>query len=747
MIISDLPPTTAEEAAQRAAAEAAQQRAVLEQLISDRIRDAVDARQQSGIEQIWLEDEDQYNGIDDVAVVPNQHPFRSERVQQQDSTGVRSRFYLNITKPKTDTAIARVSEMLLPHDDRPWEVAPTPIPELAQAIEQGDRTMLVLGDGTQAPAVDVARAAAAKADRAAEIAGTQIEDWLVECDAYGAMRKVIRDAGRLGSGVLKGPVPVLSRAKRWTVQDGVPVLVAAERVQPGSRRISPWDLFPDPSCGEYLHDGAFIAERDYVTARRLRELAKLPDYDQAALVEIIKDGPRKRSRFDDRDTREGPGQTSTLASETFEVWYYYGDIPPEQLIAGGFVVVGLNDAADPAVLAAQVDQALQLATVPVVATVINDRIVRVTLNPLETGAFPFDVFVWEPVDGQIWGRGVPRKMQVAQRGLNSAVRAMLENAGMSSGPQVVIDRSRVVPANGRYEITGRKLWYWQPGDEVKDVRFAFQSVQIQSAQGELQAIIDFFLRMADELSSLPLLLQGIVGSQAPETLGGQAMAVANATSPLRLIAKQFDDLLVAPHLKRYYDWLMQDPNVKPEAKGDLLCRARGSSVLVYRDIAAQFLPQLAPLVADPRYGIDPQRWVTEVLRGAKIQPSSVRYSEEEQKALQAKLAEQGQPVDPRVQAAQIRAQADAQAVQADAQIKQAEMQFRAQEHAADRELQRFVKQIELQIQTLELAGQREMSIEQIKAMLAGKALDLRTKRDLQQNELLFARTQGGGRGI
>jgi hypothetical protein len=336
---------------------------------------------------------------------------------------------------------------------------------------------------------------------------------------------------------------------------------------------------------------------------------------------------------------------------------------------------------------------------------------------------------------------------VAQRGLNAAVRAMMENAGMSAGPQVVLDRDAIEPANGKWEITGRKLWYWKASEEVKDVKDAFASVMIESAQAQLQSIIEFFMRMADELSNLPMLLQGVVGAQSPDTMGGQAMAVANATSPLRAIAKLFDDNLIGPHLRRYYDWAMQDPDVPANVKGDLMCRARGSSALIYRDVATQMLPQLLPIVKDPSFGLNPQKWLDMVLRGAHITPEAIKYSATERQAIQEQQDEQGAPPDPRIAAAQINAKAKADDREAANAMRAQELQQDATEGAADRESAEKIADIEFQIQAMEFAGNKEISLADLKVLLATKSMDIRAKREAQATEIAFASTKGEGRGI
>lgn len=720
-------------------------RAKLEQLLAMRLREAMSARETSGIEEIWIEDDDQFNGYDEL-----NHPrlIKEPSDRTNKKKGKRSTIYLNITKPKTKSAVSRVQEMLVPHDDRPWEIGPTPVPELARAAAGEDTRMIMLADGREETAERVAKATIAMAQRSSERMANQIEDWFVEGSVYEQMRRVIKDAGRLGTGVLKGPFPVERRDTKWSVQSGVSRLDIVKRIAPTSKRISVWDLFPDPSCGDDIHAGGYIYERDYLTARKLRELARLPGYDRQAIAEILQAGPMRKARYD-RHFREKDGETQGFDAQVFEVFYYYGDIPPEDLIACGYDIQGLLDAAEPDLREEQQELAMQLATVSVTVTVVNDRIVRVSQNPLETGEFPFDLFVWEPVEGQPWGRGVPRQMQPAQKILVSSSRAMLENAGMSAGPQVVTRKGVIEPWDGSYEITGRKGWDWVPSDEdqrIDDVRKVFGIFTIPSAQKELQAIIDFSLKMADELTNLPLLLQGMMGS-APDTVGGMEMLEANASSPLKDIAKQFDDGVIVRHLKRYYAWGMQDPNVPEDAKGDMQVKARGATALIMRERAGVFLTQAANLSKDPAYRISPPKLFAEYARSQKYDPTRIQYDDDEWRELQEQQAQQGAPVDPRIQAAQITAQAKQADREANLADRQQERAFKAREAELDRSADFVVKEIEREIQTMEFANNREVSLDQVKAMLSRAAMEIRNKREMFAAERQFAETEGGGRGL
>jgi len=720
-----------DERKQRAAAALEARKTVLASVISKRRTEAMNARQSSGIEQIWREDEDQYNGYDEVS-----RPSRAGELAalkghapgaHEGATRGRSKVFLNITQPKTDAAEARVCEMLLPSDDKPWGFDPTPVPELAQAIDGGDQELVTLTDGTQVPSGLAARVVMVKAQTMADEHEKWVEDQFVEGRVYAEFRKTIKDAARVGTGILKGPFPIVRTDKKWRTVNGVTTLEAKERIAPTSRCISYWDAFPDPACGENIHEGSYFLERDHLTARQLRRLAKDPEYLKAEIRLVLEEGPKKRAR-NDRNGRDYPGETQTNDSDVFEVWYYYGDVETKDLEA-----LGVDE------LPAGEDAPTHMAAI---VTMVNEKIVKAAINPLDTGDFPYDVLPWEPMPGQPWGRGVARKMAVPQRMLNASARAMLENAGLSSGPQIIMRKGLVQPADGRYEITGRKLWFFEGDDTTTDIRGAMAVFTIPSNQAELQNIINFALQMADETAAMPMLLQGEQAQGRPETLGGQTMRQNNASGLLRRIAKQADDSIFVPHLTRYYDWGMQNG---PEAiKGDLQVKAKGSSTLFQRDQSNQFLMQTGPMVENPKFKIDPELWFAEMCKANHFDPATIQYTEARWKEIEAQQQQTPPPQDPRLAAAAERTKQIEIETSARSQDRAADREVDLAENERERQHQLMIREIEREIQVMEFAGRKQISLESLKAMLTKSAAELNTKRDLftQEKNLKLVTGQG-----
>lgn len=737
---------------------------------------AIEGRQALGIEQAWMEDQDAYEGIDDAnRTTETGHGNRrwrkgastSDRPTVQKGDENRSTALLNITRPYTDAGTARLSDMILPMDDRPWMLKPTPVPELVKEMEnpqplpvpglvngppptglppdeepmgamqippappmggpagaaavpeQATPPGLLPPEEPQGPpqtTADLAKSEMDKATKAAEKAQTRIDDWLVETQWHSEARKQIDDSGRLGTGILKGPYPVRRKQTVWGKDEqGNPTLLINEEIKPASSVVSCWNCYPDPQCGENIHNGAFHWERDDITPKALRDLKGTPGAIDAQIDECLKEGALRPEV--ESSTRGGADRTPT--EETlYEIWYYHGNLEREDLEAAGC------DCADEK----------QDIVIPVVMTIVNDRVVRAALNPLDTGRFPYDYMVWQKRAGMPWGAGIPRQLRTPQRMVTAANRAMLENGGLSSGPQIVVMRDVVEPADGQWALTPRKFWWGKSGATVQDLRAAFLSINIDCKQAELLEIINFALKMAEEVTGMPALLQGQQGN-APDILGVVQILNNNASAVSRRLARTFDYQVIEPHITRYYEWLLLYGE-NEEEKGLFIVDAQASTVLVERDIQKQIFAQIVPMaVPGNPYKIDPAKFFEEFAKGNRIDPRRIQYTDEEWKRVQENMAKA--PPDPRVQVAEMNAQAKAEQ-------QQKEHDFKASEAAQDRKLEALLASVDGELSEMDIRGKKEISLEEVKAMLARVAITERNKAQMLATEAQLRRTTGAG---
>ena len=595
-------------------------------------REAIAGRSGSGIEVEWTEDEEHYQGIDDAnrSFQNANQLYRSRKAAilgsdaRQPQT-VRSVVFMNITRPYVDAASARVADMLLPTDDRSWEIKPTPLPRLSGM--QLNKLAGAMGMSDVVQVQQLLDETAAKAQAAAERMQRAIDDPLVESNWHGEVRHLIEDAARIGSGVIKGPFPVM-RTARVTHINPVTQLtefVKVDEIKPGSKRIDAWNFFPDPACGENIHNGSYTWEREFIGKRQIKEMLQDESYEQAELLAVLREGPSR--------TSEGTESVYRASDDEYVMWIFYGYCAREHLARMG---VGLEEGDED--------------RLPTMAVMINDRLVKVVLSPQENGDFPYDVLAWQRRPGLPWGMGISRQIRTVQRMLNGSVRAMMDNSGLSAAPQVVIGNG-VTPMDGRYTLSPGKVWRADANADVQDVRAAFSSFVVPSVQAELMNIITFALKMAEDTTGMPAMLQGIRGD-APNTLGGMQMQNNNATSVLRRLAKRFDDYMTRPHILRYFDWMMvysDDESIK----GDFEVDVRASSALVERDAQQQFLLQIVGLARDPAYEIDPAKLFAELCKGQRLDPKNFQLDEQQK----AQRAQQGQDLTALAKAKLLEAQA------------------------------------------------------------------------------------------
>lgn len=697
--------------------------------------EAIAGRKNSGIEEEWVLAEEAYQGIDDanrgsIAMGKPSSPYGGYVNGKPANKSTRSTVLLNITRPYVDAASSRVGDMLLPTDDRNWAIKPTPIAETAKSL------MSQLNGVPDDQAQAIIQQVNAQAKQSSDGAQSQIEDWLVQCQWHGEVRKLIEDCSRLGTGVIKGPVPAKKRTKVTTQIDGAMALVIKESIGPESKSISPWNFFPDPDCGESIHDGGYTWEVDTITARRIRDLRGLPGYIDIQIDKVLEQGPQSRST----DASQYK-QQKAKDSDVYEIWYYYGMAEREDLIAAGVEVPEEGDTSVPAIL-----------------TVINDIVVKGALNPLDSGEFPYDVMPWQRKSDQPWGTGIAVQINTPQRMLTAAVRNMMDNAGLSAGPQMVIRRNAITPADGQWTLSPRKIWWVNDNTDVSAVNQAFLAVNIPTLQNELHAIIQLAMKMAEDVTGLPMLMQGQAGAATPDTVGGMQMLNNNASSVLRRIARLFDDKVTEPHIRRYYDWLLEygeDDSIK----GDFQIDARGSSALVERDLQNQAILQMGAMVMNPAFGVDPEKWFTEALKAQRLDPKRFLMDEDKRAA----MAQQPQATAPQIQAAQIRAQADAQKTQItlQAEVQQLREELASKERIAGLQTQAAVKKMQLdtdrdaayidsqnrrdsamaqakmselllkrELAMLDYANKRELTLDQVKAKLASDAMKLQVQKEL-----------------
>lgn len=708
----------------------------LGQAIQKRIDDAIRAREASGIERRWRQDLLQYYGEDVNEVVSTNVAERAAEGQagpgKSGERSTRSRVVVNITRPKSNAAISRLTDMLLPVDDKNWGIKPTPNPELAAAVRATTTPALtesgqpVLDEsGQPVMAASAAKHVMAEAKKAAEAMERQIDDNHVECDYNGEQRKMLWFAIVLGTGVIKGPVAMTTVKNSWQKVNGRWAMQQVKKVSPGSKNVDPRNFYPDPSCDGDVRKARYVVEKELFNSKTLRQLMGQEGFIDDAIVECLNEKPKlgAGSGSNLAERRYIAGEYQTSDGEYYEVYHVHGEWTKGELEELGVDGCKCKDDKER-------EQAISGCVVQ-----CNGRPIKAYLNPLDSGAIPYDVFVYEKVAGQVFGVGIPYILRNPQRVVTAAWRMVLDNASLASGGQIVVNSKVIRPADNVWEVRGTKLWY--ANEEVGDIRQAFATFQFQTRMEELLKIIEWAGKFSEDESSMPALMEGNQGA-APDTVGGMTLLMNNANTVLRRLVKMYDDQITDPHVSRYYDWHMTY-NEDESIKGDYQIDARGSSVLLIRDIQKQSLIQIGNYVVAPQFAPFHKRggydWLRTMYEANHIQPDEVLEPDDQIDGILKRIAEQAnqQPQDPRIAVAQMKQEFDAFRLKAE--------QDEAQRQRAHDEK---MKTLDVQMKLAEHAAKRGISLEQAKKELAALTIKENAATARQERELNIKARMGTG---
>jgi hypothetical protein len=231
--------------------------------------------------------------------------------------------------------------------------------------------------------------------------------------------------------------------------------------------------------------------------------------------------------------------------------------------------------------------------------VIGSYVIKATLNYDPLGRKPYYKASYEEIPGSFWGNAPPDLIKDAQSVVNASMRALVNNVGIASGPQVMVNLDRL-PAGE--EITDLKPWkIWQvvsdpqgPGGSQQPVEF----YQPDSRAAELMGIIERFMNFADEWSGIPKYLTGDAPGGAGRTASGLSMLMSNAGKSLKQVVANIDNNVLRPLLERLHYWNMlysQDP----ELKGDVQVVARGANALIAKEAAQVRRTEFLTATANP----------------------------------------------------------------------------------------------------------------------------------------------------
>jgi hypothetical protein len=451
-------------------------------------------------------------------------------------------------------------------------------------------------DNKTMPQIEPAKLAAEKLQKL-------IHDQLEETEAIKILRHVFFEMCLLGTGILKGPFNEDKVSHKWDtdLDTGEDTYTANFKTVPKLEAVSCWDFYSDPNATN-MNDSEYVIQRHSFNRQQFADLMKRPFFNADAIRECLEMGPNYQTRgyessLYDRENVEN------LYKNRFEVLEYWGLLDKRIAKEIGF------------------DHDDELDVISVNAFICGNKVLRCTINPFTPTRLPYMVCPYETNPYQFFGIGIPENMEDSQAIMNGHARMAIDNLALSGNLVFDIDETLLVPGQDMKVFPGKifRRQSGQPGAAIHGVKFP-------STTTENMMMFDRFRQLADEATGIPSYSHGTTGVQSTtRTAAGMSMLMGAAALSIKTVIKNIDDYLLKPLGKTLFYWNMQFNDDKPQIKGDLDIKARGTSSLMQKEVRSQRLmtfmqtasnPALAPFV----------KWHTilkEVAKSLDIDPEQV----------------------------------------------------------------------------------------------------------------------------
>jgi hypothetical protein len=459
---------------------------------------------------------------------------------------------------------------------------------LKQAMLSGtqvsdDDLMQAMSDVKDEAHAAVQEEARKRADRMAD----KMEDQLMEGGFLQALDAFLYDVTTFPCAVIKGPVIRKRKELKWVQgKDGTYKPQIMDTLKEEWERVSPFDIYPSPAATT-VNDG-YLIEKHRLTREDLTALIGVDGYDEASIRMVLDEYGRGGLRewlVNDMARAEAEGKSTVHVMQNvdglIDALQFWGSVQGKMLIEWGLKEEEIPD---------------PTAEYHVEAWLIGHWVIKTVLNYDPLNRKPYYKASYEDVPGAWWGNAVADLIRDAQVVANAAARAIVNNMGIASGPQVTVNVERLAQGEDVSQLTPWRIWQ-VTNDIAGGSQPPLQFYQPDSRIGELVGVFEKFTALADEWSGLPKYVMGEAGT-AGRTASGLSMLMGNAGKAIKQVVANIDLGVLTPLLERLYDHNMQYSD-DPELKGDVQIIARGAESLIQKETAQLRRNEFLQATANP----------------------------------------------------------------------------------------------------------------------------------------------------
>ena len=496
----------------------------------------------------------------------------------------KSRVYVKYTRSKEVPCVSKLFGMYFPHNDRNWNIQPTPDPkitkeklaELTQPLFQQDPQT----GRTIPPTSDMIKKAITQfsietSNRMMEV----MDDQLVECGYKEITKQVIKSGIRYGNGIFKGPTSKKSINNVLLENEGEYTQGEEIEYYPYVEFVPIWNFYPDMSAIQ-LEDCDFVFELNSMTKHDLRQLANRDDFFGDVILKYISDNPsgNYKTRNWEIDIQNiGVKGQEQVGAKKYEVKEFNGYIDG----------IDLRD------IGLSIPESAINEEYFVNIWLLGDKVIKARLNPFNSLTKFYHIFYFDKDETSIFGDGLPLAIRDTQISINASTRAMQNHAARVAGPIMEVNIDLLEEDEDPDDVSPDRV-YLRKGKGVDAQYAAVRSINLDSHINDYLTMIKKFEDNGDMESTLPAFVYGEQVGTTNETAKGMSIRQSNLNITFSDLVKLLD-VACEGLLTSLYEWNMKF-NPDETIKGDMKVKASGSSSLMSRELRIQAFDYFATTI-------------------------------------------------------------------------------------------------------------------------------------------------------
>ena len=510
-------------------------------------------------------------------------PDKLSQIKQQGG----SEIYMMITEVKCRAAESWLRDILLDSGTPPWDIVPTPIPDLSPLDRReiqdifASEVLTMLQENQKAPSKeemaqikemvsqDYRFKVLQDAQNRADKMKLKIEDQFAQGGWSDSFNDFITDLVTFPCAFIKGPIVRRQRTLGWKTVMGKTIVEPTERLAPEFERVDPFRIYPEPGITR-IEEG-YLFEHHPLSRSDLSDLIGVPGYDEDAIRRILDEGSGPSWINEDvelvKNEEERKFYSYMRPTDVFDALEFWGKVSGKMLREWGLTEEEIPDEAQ------EYDANVWM---------IGNYVIKAVLNYDPLGQKPYCKTSFIKCPGAFWGKGIPEIIEDIQNVCNAAARALVNNMGIASGPQVEVNLERIPPNEDITQMSPWKIWQ-VTNDPMGSSAPAVRFTQPEDNASTLVAVYDKFARLADDHSGIPAYLYGNTDVQgAGRTSSGLSMLMGAAGKGIRQVVGHIDGDVIKPIVQRQFVYNMrydEDESIK----GDVQVVARGAVNLAVKE--------------------------------------------------------------------------------------------------------------------------------------------------------------------